>query len=231
MGTTVDHLSVDHIITVIAPFTDEQGVAHNVGETGVITAIGASLLSHEITIDWTRHGQSERMLFWIKSKTGPGIGRMKQFFEKGEYVQPKIEGRRFIPGYGYAPLAPTPPEVRDGLIKTDSKFSDAMARVWALAVRSRFDEASEQLEAIVWATDRCGDNAERVAEDLCATAKLYAFDEDLTVYRWLRDQGISMWYSWGSGATSGGEGTERARHIRAAEQMFKDLELKLGHKS
>lgn len=231
MATTIDHLSVDHIITVIAPFTDEQGVTHSVGETGVITALSASMLSYDITIDWTRDGQSERMLFSSKNKSGPGIGRMKQFFEKGEYVQPIVEGKRFIPGYGYAPLAPTPPEVRGGLINTDSKFSDAMERVWALAARSRFDEASEQLEAIVWATDRRGDNAQRAAEELCGTAKLYAFDEDLTVYRWLRDQGINMWYSWGSGATSGGEGTERARHIRAAEQMFKDLELKLGHKS
>ena len=228
MATTIDHLSVDHVIHVLQDFTDANGVAHKTGEQGLITALWFSMVSDDITITWTREGKSETMLFNLRHTTGPGTGRMKQYFEKGEYVPAPIEGKRLIPGVGYVPLAPTLPELTDELITTDARFDEGLERVWALAGRLRFDEAGAQLDAIVNAPDRRGDNNERAAGSICAAALLHAFDDDLTVHHWLRNRGIGLWYSWGSGATSGGEGTVRAVEIRAAERAFTDLDRKLG---
>jgi len=228
MAMTIDHLSVDHIVHVIQKFTDARGVAHAVGEEGLITSLAFNHATGEIAMAWKRGETTETMHFLLASRDGPGNGRMKQYFEVGEYVPAPVEGKRLIPGIGYVPLAPTLPKLTATLITADARFDDAMDRVWALAGASKYDEAETQLDAIVYATDRRGDNCERAATALCACAKLHAFDDDLAIHNWLRERGILLWYSWGSQATSGGEGTERARHIRAAERDFLELDRKLG---
>lgn len=228
MATTIDHLSVEHVIHVIQAFTDARGVSHEVGESGLITAIDADMRTTNVTITWKRGDKTEKIVIDLKNRAGPTLGRMKEFFELGEYQPAPPEGKRFVPHFGYVPLAPTIPEVGRSLITTDDRFSEAMERVWALAARQRFDEAEQQLMAIVNAEDARGYNDQRAAESLCACAKLHAFDEDRTVYTWLRDRGINLWYAWGSGATSGGEGMARSVDIRAAENDFKEIERKLA---
>jgi len=228
MAMTIDHLSVDHVVHVIQKFTDARGVAHHVGEEGLITSLAFNQAAGEIGIAWTRGRTTETMYFLLTHREGPGIGRMKQYFDVGEYVPAPVEGKRLIPGIGYVPLAPTLPKLTPTLITSDARFDDAMDRVWALAGASTFDEAEKQIDAIVYATDRRGDNCERAASALCAWAKLHAFDSDLTTHYWLRERGIQLWYSWGSQATSGGEGTARARQIRAAEHELLELDRKLG---
>lgn len=56
-----------------------------------------------------------------------------------------------------------------------------------------------------------------LAAEVCRFARAHLFDPDPAVLHWLRDRGIQLWYTWSSGATSGGEGAERAVRIRAAE--------------
>jgi hypothetical protein len=228
MAMTIDHLSVEHVVHVIQAFTDARGIAHDVGEEGLITSLTFDHATNEIGIAWTRGATTETMHFLATHRDGPGIGRMKSYFDVGEYVPAPVEGKRFVAGVGYVPLAPTLPPLTPALITTDARFDDAMDRVWALAGAARFDEAATQLDAIVYATDRRGDNTERAAGALCACARLHAFDDDLATHRWLREHGIQLWYSWGSQATSGGEGTERARHIRAAERDLLELDRALG---
>jgi hypothetical protein len=228
MATTIDHLSADHSYTVIQDFTDAEGVTHRVGEQGVIIHIGYNFVRQEITITWKRDGNEESMVFRDADRTGPGNGRMKQYFEKGEYVFTPIPGRRFIPNFGYAPEPPQPPELTDTFFTKADDYDRAMDRVWALASRKRFEEANEQLRAIVYAKDRLHDNVERAAADVCSWAYSHAFDDDLTVHLWLRGKGISLWYEWGSGATSGGEGMARSVDIREAEAKFAALDKKLG---
>ena len=82
MATTIDHLSVDHIVHVTQAFTDARGVAHTVGEQGLITGLAYNNATNEMTITWARDGRSESMVFLATVRTGPGIGRMKQYFEK-----------------------------------------------------------------------------------------------------------------------------------------------------
>ena len=228
MAMTIDHLSVDHVVHVIREFADARGVAHETGEEGLITSLTFNQATGEIGIAWTRAEATETMYFLASQRDGPGIGRMKQYFDVGAYVPAPVEGKRLILGIGYVPLAPTLPPLTPTLITTDARFGDAMDRVWALAGAAKFAEAEEQLDAIVHATDRRGDNCERAARALCARAKLHAFDEDRTTHHWLREHGMQLWYSWGSQATSGGEGTERAHHIRAAERDLLELDRTLG---
>lgn len=228
MATTIDHLSVDHVIHVTQPFVDARGVAHDVGESGLIRALGFDQRSNEITIRWERDGAQETMFFLASNRNGPGIGRMKQYFEIGEYVPPEIEGKRLIPGVGYVPIAQPLPPLTDDVIRTDARYDDAIDRVWALAGRQRFDEAHEQLAAILSASDRNDPNNDHIAESICRLARNHAFDADLTVYRWPRERGIELWYSWGAQATSGGDGSYRATKIRAAEHEFIELDRKLG---
>lgn len=228
MATTVDHLSRDHSMTVLTAFSDARGVAHSVGEKGVIKDMGYDWGKSEISITWERDGKSETMYFLDSNRAGPGNGRMKRFFELGEYVTPHIEGKKFVPFVGHVPLKVELPEVTASLITSDAQFDDAMTRIWALAGNRRFEEAEAQVRAIVHAEDRQWDNTDRAAGMLCSYALKHAFDDDLTVYQWLRERGISLWYAWGSGATSGGEGMARSVDIRAAERAFADLEKKLG---
>lgn len=228
MATTIDHLSVEYMIHVLQDFTDANGVEHKVGESGLITNLEFSQISHEIYITWLRDGNSETMMFRLTDKTGPGSGRMKQYFEKGDYMPAPPEGKKFVPNFGFVPIVPTLPEPTSKLIKNSDQLEDALDRVWALAGRNRFDEADEQLQTILNAPDRRGDNAQRAAEVLCGAAKLHIFDDDPTVYRWLREKGIGLWYAWGSGATSGGEGAARATEIRKAEKDFAEIDKKLG---
>ncbi|QJR37535.1 hypothetical protein [Gemmatimonas groenlandica] len=228
MGITIDHLSVDHLISVIQDFTDARGAYHGVGEQGRIRELGFDGLTRMITVRWEREGQDDTMWFALASTTGPGNGRMREYFALGEYVRPDIEGKRWIPGVGHVPVMPDIPPVRNDVVRSYARYGDAMERVWALAARQRFDEAEEQVIAMLNAKDRRGDLCAPVASDLCAHARTHAFDLDLTVHHWLRERGISLWYAWGAQASSGGEGAARATDIRAAERAFLDLDRKLG---
>lgn len=135
-----------------------------------------------------------------------------------------IATESLIPGTANVPSAPQLPEVSTALVTSNAHFVDGINRVWALAGRMRFDEAEAQLQALLSAPDCFVDNADRAAKALCEFARLHADDHDPTVYRWLRERGISLWYRWGAGATSGGDGNARAVVIRAAEQVFVELD-------
>ena len=230
MAATVDHLSIDHVVRVIKGFTDSDGVAHFAGEEGLIRAISLDWTTGAFRITWLRDGQSETMYFADRRDVtdGPGNGRMKEYFEVGAYVPADEPGKRLIPGFGYVPLEVAVPPVSEDVIDSASRFDDGMENVWALAARRRFAEAEVQLQAILRATDRGMGNLDTAARYLCADALKHVHDTDQTVHDWLRERGLHLWYAWGAQATSGGEGTERARHIRAAEREFQSLYRKLG---
>ncbi len=97
MGTTIDHLESHFRYTVIRGFTDAKGVRVPFEATGVICKIDLNRPQMtEIYIDWERDGPGdtkspERLTFLLAARDGPGNGRMKQYFEKGELVMPPRE--------------------------------------------------------------------------------------------------------------------------------------------
>lgn len=188
------------------------------------------LKAGEIVIDWEVPGGVETLRFALAARTGPGNGRMKAYFALGDCVDAPRPGKTFVSHRGYvSTAAPVLPEVTGEQIATQARFDEAIAQVHALAGRKRLEEAERQLQALVSSPDRNPGTTPRAAEAVCALALAHAFQEDGTVYAWLRDRGISLWYAWGSSASSGGEGASRAHEIHAAEERFAAIDRDRAH--
>jgi hypothetical protein len=215
MACTIDHLSADHRIRVIRRFRDARGIEHEAGETGVIRRIELDWPANEIVIEW-EHGP---MRFRLDAREGPRNGGMKEYFKVLEYAPPP---RPRPP----PPAPPAPQPVLDDSPQED--WDAAAALVWALAARGRFDEARTQVLRIQsWPHRMGGDEKARwLSEHLGRAAAAHAFDADGAVYDWLKEWCIGLLYQWGSGATSGGEGTARRREMDVVEKSFEELERK-----
>jgi hypothetical protein len=219
MATTIDHLSADRHVRVIRPFHDARGHSHEAGESGVIRRIELDFGADEIVIHWERDGSGahEAMPFALKAREGPRNGRMKEYFEAGD----------FRPEPRPLPPRPTPPPPQPVIpVPVWADPGPAVGNFFSLAAHRRFDEARAQLTAILRLPHPMGScqRAHELAGEFAGIAEAYALAGDWTVYDWLKDQIIHLWYHWGAGATSGGEGTARRYEIDQAERRFAEFE-------
>lgn len=227
MATTVDHLSVNHRLRVIQPFTDANGTRFDTGFEGVISRLDIDWATREIVMEVDGNGDRAHMRFALSATDGPRNGRMREYFEVGDLdaaVRPRRAGDP--PPADARELRPVaiPELVGEVLITDPAREEEALTRVWALAARRRFDEARDQLIEVNGWPDASGERSRSLAGPIGAAAVTHAWDDDETVYRWLRDWSINLWYQWGAGATSGGDGAARAVHIRRAEGEWAQLE-------
>lgn len=188
MACTIDHLSLHRRITVIRGFTDARGATHGPGDTGVINRIELNWARQEIEIDWDRDGCMETLVFDLTSGSGPGNGRMRDYFEAGDLAIPSDPHKRFVEGIGV--VSTLPPELRTPsmeIITDPEAFETVLARVHALAARCNFDAAAEQC-AVLSAVP-----CDLLAARLGAMAEQHAFDPTEGVYEWLRDRAIQAW--------------------------------------
>ena len=219
MGCTIDHLSVHRRVTVLREFTDADGATHCAGETAVITRIELDWPSRRIHLDWERDGKGEALVFDLAATTGPGNGRMREYFEAGEYMIPGEPGKRFVEGLGLvSTLPPELPPLSPDLIVAPTCHEGALERIHALAGRRRFVEAEEQVRALATFPP------DLVAISHGADAERHAFNPEAGIYEWLRDRAINHWYAWGAQATGGGEGAARLLAIYPAMERFKKLD-------
>ena len=86
MATVIDHLTADHHVRVIQDFTDARGIKHCVAETGVLRRIDLDWANQEIFMEWERNGTRETMHFELFATQGPRNGKMREFFEVGDYA-------------------------------------------------------------------------------------------------------------------------------------------------
>lgn len=86
MAATIDHLRADHHVRVIQSFTDARGIAYGVGDAGIIRAMGLDTKQMEIWLEWELGGRTERLHFAMQATSGPGNGRMREYFELGAEV-------------------------------------------------------------------------------------------------------------------------------------------------
>jgi len=87
MACTIDHLRVDHRVTVLRDFTDLAGLPVHAGEAGVLRGIGLDYAKMEIWIELERNGRCDKLRFALRATDGPRNGRMKEFFEMGESIE------------------------------------------------------------------------------------------------------------------------------------------------
>lgn len=95
MSTTIDHLRVDHRVTVLRDFTDAAGITLRAGESGVICGVSFDQIRMEIQIEIERESGKVALTFPLKAQGGPRNGHMKEFFEVGE----DISTPRVIPAF------------------------------------------------------------------------------------------------------------------------------------
>jgi hypothetical protein len=87
MACTIDHLRVDHHVTVLRDFTDLTGITIRAGETGILRSLGLDTAQMEIWIELERPGARDKLRFTLRATDGPRNGRMKEYFEMGDAIQ------------------------------------------------------------------------------------------------------------------------------------------------
>ncbi|MEK7781915.1 MAG: hypothetical protein AAB370_10495 [Verrucomicrobiota bacterium] len=86
MALTIDHLRVDHRVTVLRDFTDATGITLHAGETGILRGLAWNQLRKEIHIEIERASGKVDLVFPERTQTGPRNGHMREYFEVGEDV-------------------------------------------------------------------------------------------------------------------------------------------------
>lgn len=87
MACAIDHLRVDHRVTVLCDFTDLAGLTVRAGEAGVVRGLGLDFGRMEIWIELERNGARDTLRFALRATEGPRNGGMREYFEMGESTE------------------------------------------------------------------------------------------------------------------------------------------------
>ncbi len=213
MATTIDHLRVDHRITVTRDFVDARGTMMHVGDTGVLTRLEWDQVRMLIILEITRDSGKVKLVFDLAAKTGPRNGRMRDYFEVGEDVttprvipafRDKSKRQMIIPSAKEKPLSVNPAE---NVPPPAKRLGPMNSKAWARAAQST--DGPDRLEAVememLAAIDHIG-VAGSIAE--IYAERMRAFQRAGNEPRAIAALKLAMqWmYSYASSATSGGEG-------------------------
>lgn len=86
MAFTIDHLRVDHRVTVLRDFTDLSGITIRAGEAGTLRGLGFDVARMEVWIELERNGTRDTLRFALRATDGPRNGHMKEYFEMGDSI-------------------------------------------------------------------------------------------------------------------------------------------------
>ena len=215
MGCVVDHLRSDHRVEVIRDFTDARGARHHAGEVAILRKMDLDWGRQEIVFEWERDGANETLHFALNATDGPRNGRMRDYFLLQDYLPTPREKSGTVRRGRKVAVPVLPPKNRP--VTATSDYAEAVSRIWALAAKGQYEDAEEQIRLILAPEDPFDARLEQLAGDMVGVATAHAEDQDNAMYDWARRWAINLWYAWGSGATSGGEGAVRSDRIRDAE--------------
>ena len=197
MATTIDHLRVDHRITVLRDFTDTTGITLRAGESGVLRGLSWNQLRKEIHIEIERASGKVDLVFPEAAKTGPRNGHMREYFEMGE----DVSAPRIIPAFhdqSKRQMIVPPPEKKSAPMNTSA---------WARAAQST--DGPDRLEAIEEEMRRSIDHigvaasiAEMYAQRMRAFQRAGNEPRAIAAFKLAVDW-MGTYAGW---ATSGGEG-------------------------
>jgi hypothetical protein len=217
MATVIDHLSSDYRVLVLQDFTDARGVVYRQGETAIIRHIGLDFSKNEILFEMDRNGKRETIYFDLNATTGPRNGKMREFFELGDYaplprpvaVPPVIAT--------YKPAMNTnPPEPSRG------KQPDWWDKATELEEKNKLEEAEQ---AILKAVDHIGGVAS-VAEMYARRMRHFQRQGNEQKAREAFKKASDWIYYYASCATSGGEGAALSME---RDQFLADLVNQFGY--
>lgn len=214
MSTTIDHLRIDHHITVLHAFSDTAGVAMRAGDRGILRELSFDQLRMEIHLGIEHEKQMVRLVFPLKAIDGPRNGHMREYFELGGSV----------PDPNSAPMR-TPGE-RTMIMPAQRQASTAESGPdwWSEAQeleRLGRDEEAEQL--IMRSVPHIG-SAASIAEMYAQRMRTFQSAGDevnaITAFK----KAVDWMANYASWATSGGEGAalsyERDRFREALVREF-----------
>jgi hypothetical protein len=217
MATTIDHLRVDHRITVLRDFADAKGTMMRAGDSGVLTKIEWDQLRMEIILEIRRDSGKVKLVFELAAKTGPRNGRMRDYFEMGEDVTPP----RVIPAFHDQ-------SKREMIIPPPEKKSAPMNKTaWARAAQTidgpdRLEDVEKEMLAAINHIGVAGSIAEIYAERMRAFQRAGNEVRAIAAFKLAVDW-MDNYASW---ATSGGEGAALSYE---RDQFRRSLALEFGY--
>lgn len=198
MATTIDHLRVDHQVTILDDFTDASGITLRAGERGVVRGQSFDQIRLELQIEIERdNAKMVALRFPLKASHGPRIGHMKEFFELGEHV-PVPGSERIRPN----------PSIRKMIVPTPvNQSAKNNGSDWWQQARST--EGPDRLEAMEKQIQRDAQHiggAASIAE--MYAQRMRAFQREGNEPRAVAAFKLAAQWMWtyASQATSGGEG-------------------------
>ncbi|MBL9190213.1 MAG: hypothetical protein JNK23_22215 [Opitutaceae bacterium] len=84
MAATIDHLRIDHRVTVIRDFTDSTGVKMRAGDSGIIRDISFDQIKLQARLGIEREGGKVALMFQYKARQP--ARSMREIFELGDYI-------------------------------------------------------------------------------------------------------------------------------------------------
>lgn len=208
---TIDHMRVDHRITVIRAFTDAAGIGMHANETGIIRDMEWDQLRDEISIDIQRDagvadaGGADagriRLTFSLKAHSGPRNGHMREFFEIGEYSPiPRAQ-----------PIRPDPAK-REMIVPALKEQDQSDSHAWWRSTRNtegpdHQEAAEKKMLAEINHIGVAASIAEMYAQRMRAFQAEGNEPRAIAAFK-LADQWMSTYAGW---ATSGGEGEALSR--------------------
>lgn len=198
MATTIDHLRVDHRITVLRDFTDAKGVTMRTGDIGALTRIEWDQLGMEIILEITRDSGKVNLVFELAAKTGPGNGRMREYFEMGE----DVSSPRVFPAFRRPPaerkMIVPPPKIVPA--PRNDKDWDRLAR--STEGPDRLEDVEEEMRKAFDHIGVAASIAEIYAERMRAFQRAGNEARAIAAFK-LAVEWMATYAGW---ATSGGEG-------------------------
>ena len=197
MSMTIDHLRVDHRITVLRDFADANGITMRAGESGILRDLGWDQIQMEIRIGIERASGKVDLIFPLRATTGPRNGHMREYFEIGEDVTPP----RVIPAFhdpSQRKMIVPPPEEKPAPMNTAA---------WALAAQStdgpdRLETVEEEMRRAIDHIGVAASIAEMYAQRMRAFQRAGNEARAIAAFR----LAVDWMGNYASSATSGGEG-------------------------
>jgi hypothetical protein len=198
MATTIDHLRVDHRVTILRDVTDAAGVTMRAGERGILRTLEFDQIRLEALLGIEREdGKKVTLRFPMRVQSGPRLGHMKEFFELGEDVTLP----RPFPAF-------RAPSVRKMIVPPpENKPASTDTSAWARAAHSldgpdRIEDVEKQMQAAIPYLGVAASIAEMYARRMRAFQRAGNEPRAVAAFKlavdWMR--------SYAAGATSGGEG-------------------------